>query len=113
MDISLKNKKTIIFVILRQEWQLRGHLDCLKAVFAVSSPHLLWSVLILFQNVLECKCCVLHNICLLKNDDFASTVELLPEVVHDRDPVGGIVAVNRLAILKRDNICERLSIRNV
>lgn len=28
-------------------------------------------------------CCVLHNICLLKNDDFAITVELLPEAVHD------------------------------
>lgn len=51
-------------------------------------------------------CCVLHNVCLLKNDDFAITVELLPEAVHDRDPLGGTTAVNRLAILMRNNICE-------
>jgi len=43
-------------------------------------------------------CCVLHNICLLKNDDFASTV--VPEAVHERDPVGGNIAVNQLAVLR-------------
>ncbi|CAI6373933.1 unnamed protein product [Macrosiphum euphorbiae] len=58
-------------------------------------------------------CCVLHNICLLKNDDFPSTVELLPEAVQYHDQVGGNVAVNRLGVIKRDDICERLSIRNV
>ncbi|XP_060834645.1 uncharacterized protein LOC132917775 isoform X2 [Rhopalosiphum padi] len=58
-------------------------------------------------------CCVLHNICLLKNDDFSSTVELLPEAVQDHNQIGGNVAVNRLGVIKRDDICERLSIRNV
>ncbi|XP_050065003.1 putative nuclease HARBI1 [Aphis gossypii] len=58
-------------------------------------------------------CCLLHNICLLKNYDIANTVEVLPEAVHDRDPVGRTVAINRLAVFKRYNICERLPIRNV
>lgn len=58
-------------------------------------------------------CCVLHNIYLLKNNDFPSTVESLPEAVQYHDQVGDNVAVNRLGVIKRDDICERLSIRNV
>jgi len=84
---------------------LKGHFRSLLTTLAMKRVDLISKFII--------ACCVLHNICLLKNDDFASTVELLPEAVHDRDPVGGTVAVNRLAVLKRNTICERLSIRNV
>lgn len=57
-------------------------------------------------------CCVLHNTCLLKTDDFTNIVELSPEFILNHDQVGGISAVS-LGVLKRDDICDRFSIHNV
>lgn len=57
-------------------------------------------------------CCVLHNICLSKNDDFAIAELDLAENINDEQPI--VEGRNRnTANLKRDTICNNLMMRNV
>lgn len=57
-------------------------------------------------------CCVLHNICLLKNDEFPALHEtpLVDENVQAR---GELVANNHQGAIKRDYICNQLPLRHV
>lgn len=57
-------------------------------------------------------CCVLHNICLLKNDEFPDPHET-PLVEENIQACGELFAINRQGAIKRDNICDQLIIRNV
>lgn len=84
---------------------LKGRFRCLLTVLAMERvdlipPHIL-------------ACCILHNICVMRNDDldFAiNEVEAINEVVADN-------AVNapaaRAGVIKRDSLCETLKIRQV
>lgn len=57
-------------------------------------------------------CCVLHNICLFKDDEFPDPHETPP--VDDNVQVRGeLVAINRQGAIKRDNICDQLPLRHI
>lgn len=57
-------------------------------------------------------CCVLHNICLLKDDDFSDLLQT-PSIDENVQALGEMVAINRQGAIKRDNICDQLPIRNI
>lgn len=56
-------------------------------------------------------CCVLHNICLLQNDE-VSMIEINPVEVNDN-----VLLINRIrnntGYMKRDTICDNLIMQNV
>lgn len=54
-------------------------------------------------------CCVMHNICILKGDDF--DVLLNNEV--NNDIIRQIAADGATGVIKRDLICERLPLRQI
>lgn len=55
-------------------------------------------------------CCVLHNICLLHNDDFPIETDLVGNNDNIiRNPTRG----NNAGYIKRDVICENLLMRNI
>lgn len=62
-------------------------------------------------------CCILHNICIMRGDEFTDIdYEIVtgtdPEVV--RHPIRvELAAANRRGVTKRDYICEQLPMRNV
>lgn len=57
-------------------------------------------------------CCVLHNICLFKDDEFPDLLQT-PSVDVNVQALGEMVAINRQGTIKRDNICDQLPIRNI
>jgi len=60
-------------------------------------------------------CCVLHNICLLQNDELElqDQLMLIREQVEAREE--RIIEYNNrnAAVIKRDNICANLNMRNI
>lgn len=57
-------------------------------------------------------CCVLHNICLFKDDEFPDPHET-PSVDDNVQVRGELVAINRQGAIKRDNICDQLPLRHI
>lgn len=57
-------------------------------------------------------CCVLHNICLLKNDEVPIAIDI-PSLIVENNPIPReIISINHhRGILKKDDICEQLPIR--
>ncbi|XP_011685790.1 PREDICTED: uncharacterized protein LOC105448748 [Wasmannia auropunctata] len=62
-------------------------------------------------------CCVLHNICLLRGDEFE---DINPNNVPESENVYGnnithaeLSNANRRGLIKRDYICEQLQMRDV
>lgn len=49
-------------------------------------------------------CCVLHNICSIKNDAFPDVYEA-PSLEENERIRGDLVIINREGAMKRDNIC--------
>lgn len=58
-------------------------------------------------------CCILHNICFLKNDDFTITEPNVFETVSDSNRQFTNERCNNAAQLKRDRISNNLTIRHV
>ncbi|KAL4153924.1 hypothetical protein QTP88_001757 [Uroleucon formosanum] len=57
-------------------------------------------------------CCVLHNICSLKDDEFPDLHET-PPVDDNLQARGELVAINRQGAIKRDNICDQPPLRHI
>lgn len=57
-------------------------------------------------------CCVLHNICLLKDDEFPDLLEI-PSIEQNVQARRELVQINRQGAMKRDNICDQLTIRHI
>ncbi|CAI6359314.1 unnamed protein product [Macrosiphum euphorbiae] len=57
-------------------------------------------------------CCILHNICLLQNDEFPGLSETTP-VNENIQARGELVAINRQGAFKRDNLCDQLPFRHI
>jgi len=59
-------------------------------------------------------CCVLHNICLLQNDQLELQDQLIPAREETQVQEERIIEYDRnAAAIKRNNICANLNMRNI